>query len=118
MNVRTEDELWSSELERVKVRQDFLSMKNHFDKFLFETFGDAVEEMTSLEMVDAWISARCDPEVLQKVFEENIRLNPSSDSSTVLIYKSLLEEFYDELPEGNISKLFPICYFCELRNNL
>ncbi len=79
-------------------------MKNHFDKFLFETFGDAVEETTSLEMIDAWISARCDPEVLQKVFEENIRLNPSSDSSTVLIYKSLLEEFYDELPEGNDSK--------------
>ncbi len=102
---KTETELWLCELKRIKVRKDFLSMKNYFDKSLFETFGDSVEDSTSLEMIDAWIQARCDPEALEKVFEENFKVDSSSDSSTVQIYQSLLLECCDVLPEGKGSNI-------------
>jgi len=104
---KTETELWLCELKRIKVRKDFLSMKNYFDKSLFETFGDSVEDSTSLEMIDAWIQARCDPEALEKVFEENFKVDSSSDSSTVQIYQSLLLECCDVLPEGKASNILP-----------
>ena len=107
LNVKMENELWLSELERVKVRKDFLPMKNHFDKVLFETFGDSGDIMTSTEMVDAWISARCDPEALERIFEENFRSDSSSGSSTVQIYQSILQECDDVLPDGNGSKILP-----------
>jgi hypothetical protein len=71
-------------------------MKNYFDKTSFETFGDC-DESTSVEMVEAWISARCSPEILETIFDQSF-LEPGQ--KTIQIYKSLLEDCSDKLPQG------------------
>ena len=49
---------------------------------LFETFGES-DRAIALEMVEQWISARCSPEILEKIHSE-------FGSKCVQIYKTLL----------------------------